>query len=175
MDISLSSEDILKSLKYQCNLIAYEDMHKIKNIDELLNKYNKCVILYQSSPNYGHWTCIWLYKNILYYFDSYGFKPDVQLLFVGDRGSDIRISLNSNYPYLSNLMIKSPYNIDYNDIMLQDITNDTVATCGRYVILRLLNPTLSHEKFKKLLSPKLNGVESYDAATVKLTKKILNK
>ena len=79
MDKSLSNDEILRYMNNKCNLIQYKDIHKYKSIDELLGKYKKCVILYHTSENYGHWVCMYEYKNIIYFFDSYGFIPDDEL------------------------------------------------------------------------------------------------
>ena len=83
MNISLSSDDILKALDSKVKIIQYPDISKYKTIDNLLAPYNRVVILYLTTKNYGHWVCIFKNKNNqIEFFDSYGIKPDNELKFI---------------------------------------------------------------------------------------------
>ena len=81
MDKSLSGAEILMALKGDCNLITYDEIPNYSNITELMGKGKKCVLLYKTSENFGHWCCIYEHKGTIYFFDSYGFIPDEQLKF----------------------------------------------------------------------------------------------
>ena len=79
---SLSGGDILNALDQKCNLVLYSQIHNFNSIEELLGKYKKCVILYHTSENYGHWTALYENKGTIYFFDSYGIIPDNELKFL---------------------------------------------------------------------------------------------
>ena len=76
MDKSLSDTDILNYMNGKTNLIQYKEIINYDNIDDLLGQYKKCVLLYHTRENYGHWTCLYKVKNTIYFFDSYGVIPD---------------------------------------------------------------------------------------------------
>ena len=141
----LSSDDMLRALGYKCNLITYSEIKNYKNINDILGKYNKCILLYETKKNYGHWTCIYKNhtKNTIFFFDSYGFIIDDQLDFIPKNNKKM---LNSNYRYLTNLLYKSKCRIEYNQYQLQKM-NPSIATCGRWVIARLAYIELSVDEF----------------------------
>lgn len=140
---SLSGEEILNYLDYKCNLIQYKDIVNYNTIEELLGKYKKCVILYHTRKNYGHWTCIYEVKNRIYFFDSYGFIPDDELKFLP---YDLKEELNSDYRYLTKLLYESNKPVEYNEYQLQK-RKSGINTCGRWVLLRLKYPTISVDNF----------------------------
>ena len=149
MDISLSGTQVLDLLDNKCNLVQYSDLHNIKSIDELLGPHKKCVLLYQTSANYGHYCCVWEYNDTIFFFDSYGSKPDSQLNFVP---KDLKQELNSNHNYLIRLMYDSGKNVEYNQYQFQS-REPNVATCGRWCVERLRFPDISindyHDIFKQ--------------------------
>lgn len=146
INYSLSGEDIVDLLNGKCNLVAYPDIKKFGSINELLGKYKKCVILYLNSENYGHWTCIYEYKNTIYFFDSYGIKPNGELNWLPN---NLNIKLRQNHKKLLWLLYESKKNIEYNEYQLQKF-GDGINTCGKWVVFRLKNPHISVEKFKNL-------------------------
>ena len=79
---SLSGTEVLDLLNNKCNLVLYSDLHNIKSIQELLGEYKKCVLLYHTSANYGHYCCVYENNNTIFFFDSYGSIPDTQLNFL---------------------------------------------------------------------------------------------
>tara|TARA_R110002153_G_scaffold25979_3_gene81894 strand:- start:1454 stop:1948 length:495 start_codon:yes stop_codon:yes gene_type:complete len=141
MDISLSGLDILKNVK--CNLIQYKDINQYNSIEDLLGKYKKCVILYHTKKDYGHWTCLYENNGTIFFFDSYGFIPDDELKFLH---KDLKAELNSNHRYLTQLLYNSNKPVEYNEYQLQD-RKKNVNTCGRWVILRLKYPKISVNDF----------------------------
>jgi hypothetical protein len=143
MDISLSGKQVLELLDYKANLIQYSDLHKIKSIDELLGPHRKCVLLYLTSANYGHYCCVWEYNNTIFFFDSYGSKPDTQLNFVP---KDMKEELNSNHNYLIRLLYESGKNVEYNQYQLQS-REPNITTCGRWCCSRLRFPEISIEDY----------------------------
>src|SRR5208337_542334 len=132
---SLSNEEILQIINNKANLISYPDVHKYRDLDELLGKYGACVILYEWKNLYGHWTCIFkLDDETVEFFDPYSLFPDKELKFIN---KEYRIKTHQNFPYLTSLMLKSPYVLTYNDFPFQQY-KEKVNTCGRWVAIRLL-------------------------------------
>jgi hypothetical protein len=108
-----------------------------------------CIILYESSPNYGHWTCVFKRKdNKIEHFDSYGYFPDKQLGFVDKKTNKM---LGQGFKYLSRLLHDCPEDIHYNHFCYQ---GDDSSTCGRWCIMRLFfhefDEYLFHEIFKDI-------------------------
>ncbi len=136
----LTGRDILNYV--DCTMLLYEDLFKYKNIDSLLEK-KPIVILYPTymnesdSAHHGHWVCLWLYNGVVNFFDSYGYPIDKQLDW--NRIIDLK--------YLSHLLSKSKYDIEYNDDKFQGPKSEV---CGYYVIARLSLQKLSHDEFYRL-------------------------
>jgi hypothetical protein len=138
----LSGKDILSFLDVL--ILRYRDLQYIPDIDDLIEK-KPVVILYPTNVegNVGHWTCIWLYGNKLRFFDSYSHFPDTELDW-----SPKRI-----YAYLSNLLLNSKYDSEYNDYKLQGKKS---TVCGNWVVARLSLPQLNDKQFYKLFEPERN-------------------
>ena len=149
MNISLSATQVLNLLDNKANFVQYSDLHKIPTIDELLGQYKKCVLLYQTSRNYGHYVALWEYNDTIFFFDSYGGIVDSQLKYVPP---DLKDELNSNHNYLIRLMYNSGKKVEFNQYALQSREPD-VATCGRWTVNRLRFPEISineyHDIFKQ--------------------------
>jgi hypothetical protein len=143
---SLSAQNILDLLDNRCNLVQYSDIHKLTSIDELLGQHRKCVLLYHTAANYGHWVCVWEYNNTIFFFDSYGSKPDTQLKFLAH---DLKDELNSNHNFLIRLLYNSGKNVEFNQHQFQKRTHD-VTTCGRWVVNRLRFPEISIDEYYKI-------------------------
>ena len=136
---SLSGTEVLDLLDNKCNLVQYSDLHNISSIDELLGPYKKCVLLYHTSANYGHYCCVYENNDTIFFFDSYGSIPDTQLKFLP---KDLIKELNSNHNYLIRLMYNSGKNVEYNQYEFQS-KEPNVATCGRHCVNRLRFPEIS--------------------------------
>jgi len=150
--ISLSDLDVLKLVKNQAKVLLYKDLKKYRTLDEALGPHGAAIILYESRPGYGHWTTVFKRKDkkgetVISFFDSYGEFTDDELYW-NDRNTNTY--LGQEIPYLSKLIIESPYeNLEYDDHQYQKFEKG-VATCGRWVVLRLLCRGLSPEKFREL-------------------------
>lgn len=148
----LSGEDIKKLLKGKVKIIEYPELSNYNSIEELLNPYGQVVILYESKPNYGHWTTLFKYPNRsgVEFFDPYGIKIDDEFNYISDK---YRIELNEDVPYLSNLLYNYDGPIEYNDYKFQKFA-ENIDTCGRWVVLRLVLKKKSLEEFEDLF---ING------------------
>lgn len=141
-----------KEMKYylpHAPILVYGDLEKYKSIDELLPENKSCfILLYQDSPNNGHWVIVVRDNDEYLYFDSYGNKIDDPLNWV-DVG--IRKELNQFTPYLTNLLKGKPHK--YNDKKYQKL-EPNVSTCGRHCIFFAVNNKINNlnlESYKKLM------------------------
>lgn len=149
-------------------VVTYDELHNLKNIDDILLPAKKCYILYFNAENYGHWTCIFLDKNVLNFFDSYGGSPDNYKI-LQNIPIDILERKHQMNSSLSKLMIESRYpKINYNNIRLQG--HDS-STCGRFCAVRLMNSNMNDKKFEKYV--KSFGVSPDEFVTV-YTEELLN-
>lgn len=147
-NIALSNFDILNLLNNKCNIVLYPEMYKYKSIDQLINPYNCCIILYEAKENYGHWCAlIKTNKNEIEFFDPYGGDPDNSLDHISKQ---FKKSSNQFFPYLSKLMYNSPYNLNYNEFQFQKKDSD-IKTCGRHSVVRCLCKNLDIYQYKELL------------------------
>lgn len=148
MDFSLNMEQISKILDGKVNIISYDKVRDYKTIEDLLGVHKKCVILYLTSPTYGHYVCVWEYKGSIIFFDSYGILIDNELNFVPNH---LKKELGSNHRYLTELMYNSKKPIEYNQYQLQKKANN-IATCGRWCCCRLKNYTISTDEFASIFN-----------------------
>ena len=146
---ALSDDDIMKIMNRKTNLISYPEITQYRDIDDMLID-GRCVILYCSKENFGHWTCIFKRKDGLHFFNSYGNLesktdgyPDAFLKYINEK---FRVESHQNYPYLLKLMEKSPYELHYNDYKYQKLSKD-VKTCGYWCCLRMKCEDMSDEEF----------------------------
>ncbi|HXS60463.1 MAG TPA: hypothetical protein VN703_06590 [Candidatus Sulfopaludibacter sp.] len=148
---SFSGEDIMAVCDNKTKIITYPQIYQFKNIDDLLKPFDNVVILYETSPSYGHWVCLLKHKNkgkpYIEFFDSYGMPPDKQLTFIS---KEFRKQNNEAYPILSDMLIKSKYPIKYNDVQLQKLYED-VSSCGRHVAFRIVMQNIKLGRYIKLL------------------------
>ena len=143
MEKSLSGMEILDLMDNKVNLITYKQVINYSNIEDLLGKYKKCVLLYHTSQNYGHYTCLYEFNNTIFFFDSYGIIPDNELNFLH---KDLRNDLNSNHKYLTELLYNSNKRIEYNEYQLQE-KKSGINTCGRWVVNRLRFPQITVDNY----------------------------
>ncbi len=159
MNHPLSDKDILRYLGDKVNLITYSDVHNYDNIDQLLGRYRRCLILFLNKENYGHWTCLFTNKEngkeTLHFFNSYGNLgkkdydgyPDSFLKYIPKKFRD---KSDQNYPYLTDLIVKSVYPVEYNDYQFQKL-DDNVKTCGYWCLARLMYSNMTDKQFENFI------------------------
>jgi hypothetical protein len=149
MDYSLSNFDIMDLLKGQTKVITYDQLAKYKTIDELLSPYGSVVILYINSPtgDYGHWCAVIKHADRIEHFDSYSMVPDGEFKMIDKKTRKLNYK---GLPYLSKLLYKSKYEIEYNHEQLQAFGDD-ISTCGRWVVLRIILKDIPLNEFIKLI------------------------
>lgn len=148
MDYSLSDKDISDLLGGRVKILTHDKIKRYNDIENLLGKYNKCIILYRNTYNYGHWCCIFKNSYGINFFDSYGNKPDSILKFLPN---NILKSLQQDHDNLIKLMYNSRYNIYFNQYKLQKLAPD-INTCGKWCVFRLLCSELNENEFKNLFN-----------------------
>lgn len=147
--IALSNRDITKLLNNKAKIILYPNLHKYQNIDQVLGPNEACVLLFEFKPEYGHWCCVWKQdKQTLSFFNPYGGWPDDSLLYID---GSFRDKTNQEYPYLSELMLKSPYKLTYNQFAFQKHNKD-IRTCGRHCVVRLYCRNLTDEEYHEFIT-----------------------
>jgi hypothetical protein len=167
-DVSLSEKDVMKICKGRANFIPYDQLQYVDNINQLLDPYGSCIILYLTKPSYGHFTALNLVgpkQDTLEAYDSYGYIPDDELSDFSIEPS-LRKQLGEDYPYLLQLMYDSPYNLSFNEHKLQSKKSD-VKTCGRWAGMRTLLKHLPLDDFVDLF--KNNKLGSPDDIVCALT------
>ena len=128
------SDGDIKTYFPNSKILTNEEIGDYNSIDELMpNNPDWIFILYQQSPNYGHWCLLTKKNNMLNYFDSYGGNIDDPLNWISKEKQE---KLNEK-PYLTELIKKSNYDCEYNGIDFQSEKNSKISTCGRHCCLRL--------------------------------------
>lgn len=138
-----SDADIERNLGKDC-IIKYSDLADYNNINDLLpNDKSFKVILVESKCNQGHWVALMRYKDVIEYFNPYGTLPEYDFKFIP---SHIKYLLGQGGNLLTKLLkTKNPnQKIYYNKKKLQKI-NDSVNTCGRWSVCRILAMLCGYE------------------------------
>jgi hypothetical protein len=147
IDIALSNTDVLDIVNKRANLILYPDLHKYKDIDQVLGRYGAAFILFCSKPRYGHWVALIKRGNIIEFFNSYGGFPDDTLDYIEPK---YRKESNQFHTTLSRLMYDSPYELEYNEFPFQK-KGGSIKTCGRHAAYRILLKDLDLYEYKAFL------------------------
>jgi hypothetical protein len=144
----LTGADMLRIANDETNIILYEDLEGVSNIDEVLSPYDACIILYQTARNFGHWvTLLKTSDNSLEFYDAYGLAVDEELNLENEFHK--RIHEGKIVPHLTHLIEESGYTVKSNKVRLQQNLED-VNSCGRYSALRVRLRDFSMEKFNGL-------------------------
>jgi hypothetical protein len=162
----------IKAYLPNTRILKYSELKKYKSIEELLKPKDAVIILYQDSPNTGHWVALMRNKKYIEYFDSYGDAVDSHHKYIPD---DIRHQLGTYEKDLSRILDKAyydKYKIYYNGYKYQKLRED-VASCGAHVVLRILTFLRDNYKLKeyhKLLQDKrtINNNLNYDEIVASL-------
>jgi hypothetical protein len=123
--------------KVRCKFILYQDMHKIRNINELLPK---TIILYQTA-RVGHWCCVFENSQGINFFDPLGFFIDEMLYRVS---YDEATNIHHDYTYLIKLLASQDRPVIYNEYRLQ---KSGTTTCGYWCTVRLIFSDVENDEF----------------------------
>ena len=157
------SDALIRKYLPQSRILKYSQFKNFKSLDQIIpNNKDYVIILYETSPNSGHWCCIMNFNNNYEYFDAYGKEPSQPLTW---NKPEINMMLGQSKPYLDYLINSNNKDTFYNDIEYQS-TKDDINTCGRHCIFRILCMIKKdfnlkqYYKFMKQLKNKSN--EQYD-------------
>lgn len=149
-DIALTDDDLRVLLDGKANILAYRDLPKYGNIDNLLHPYGCAIVLYEWKEKSGHWTCLIKTvcdgKSCIEFFDPYGGPPDLELKFVPE---DFKKESGQDHTVLLKMMYDSKYPLSYNEYDFQELKS-SIKDCGRWVALRCICKELTLNQFKDL-------------------------
>jgi hypothetical protein len=131
---SLSDSDLRRVCGQDLKIVEYKDLNQFENMYDLLPKEKDCVvILVESKPSSGHWTCILRNNHSFQLFDSYGSKIQDELNFISKAMNRM---LGQTKGELDKLIdsVDDNHEVIYNKDRLQS-ENPDVATCGRWTAL----------------------------------------
>jgi hypothetical protein len=165
MNKSLSNFEIMSLLGDKTKIITYPEVRKYTNVEELLYPWGNIVILYMTGDSYGHWTTLFKHSDgSIEFMDSYGKLPDqpLEVEFINERDGQ-------EHFYLTRLLSICKRKVVYNHYKLQS-KDRRVSTCGRWVVLRLLNKEKTLEEFYDELVQEKKKNESFDQLVCRLIK-----
>jgi len=131
----MSDADIKEYLP-DARVLKYSEIKKYNSLADMLPEVKSYVILlYEDSPNKGHWICVSKPdEKTVEYFDSYGGKPDAPLKWT-PKGR--RIGMGEGDPLLGIMFDNCPEKVVYNKIHYQN-EGQGINDCGRWCCLRIL-------------------------------------
>lgn len=140
MEEPLSDSDIMKYLP-NAKIIRYPELSNYNNITDLLPYPKSYVIIHMPLENElsGHWISILRpSKKNIEYFCSYGSRPDKQISWIKE---NLREDLDMKFPHVSKLLnnaIDDGFKVSFNNNKYQNINDLDIATCGRWIVKRIL-------------------------------------
>ena len=165
IEASPISDSLIKQYLPDTKIVMYNELPKYSNIEELLpTEKSHFVLMYQDSPNTGHWVGILRLGNTIEMFDSYGNYPDKDLNWVDEK---TRNKIGIDGKYLSRLFNKTKLKVVYNTEPYQGKGNE-IATCGRHVIFRILNSDKDLKKYHSFIRKEIKRLGcNYDCVVSK--------
>jgi hypothetical protein len=131
VQVPLSDDDIAK---YEIRFMLYSDLANFdKIVDVLPNEVDGVIILVRTELTFGHYVALCRNKNNIFFFDSYGFRPDKNF---HKSPEYMRIKLGQEYPHLSYMLndaVDDKFKVTFNEYKLQKMS-DKSQTCGRWCI-----------------------------------------
>jgi hypothetical protein len=161
---ALSNDDIQTILHPDTKIHTYKELYNVRHFDELLDTLGRCILLYLTdSERSGHWVALIKRGNTIEFFDPYGYAPDTQPQNLNSL-PEVNESTGQNHPKLLELVADAGYNLEYNTVPHQAISED-VATCGRHSATRLIFYKLDTDEYAKLMKA-LKSPENKDADAI---------
>jgi hypothetical protein len=143
-------------------IIPYSKVKQFFDVYKLLDPFDAVVILYRTDDNYGHWTCLLQNQHGIEFFCSYGVIIDDQL--DQNKNPHFQMQYGQDHTYLTKLLYECTSPISYNHHKFQEYMRDDGVrpeTCGRHVIMRLMNKNLGLDEYKNKLDSE-RGDRTYD-------------
>jgi hypothetical protein len=160
-NVALSDKQVLELVEGNANIVLYPELHRYSSLNQILDPYGACFLLYEAEPRSGHWCCLVRTHDelgpLIEFMDPYGKFPDSQRHYIPE---NFRKISNQDCPHLTYLMLESPEEMSYNQYPFQK-HGDQIRSCGRWCALRIMFKDLSLQQFKELFL----GKYSDDVAT----------
>lgn len=135
----LSDADIRAALGDNIAIHTNRELRGMRRIDDLFDSQGRAILLYTpEDPTSGHWVCLMKRKDGIYFWDSYGDRPDIPA-YLGDQP-----------PILTQLLSHAGVPVHYNTHPYQKM-GGSVATCGRWCIARLLYRDRDEAAFRSIV------------------------
>jgi hypothetical protein len=152
---SLSNQDINDILEPDTKIITYPEFGHMESIDEAFDSLGRCVFLFLTqSESSGHWLTMFKRPEGIFYFDSYGEKPEAQREWLTEEQLE---DLGEAEPYLMNLLKASGYKVYWNTHRYQK-EKDDYNSCGRWCVARLICKDMSDKQFYNVVK---EGMKEY--------------
>jgi hypothetical protein len=151
MAYSLSDYDISMFFRGEINIIAFKNLKEFKSIDDVLGKYERCIILIEGNES-NHWVMIQKIriknrKPYILFWDSYGLIPENEFNYIP---KSFTLMSGQEKGSLIKLLINQPLPVHYSQYRLQQL-KDGVNTCGRWCCIKALYPNITEDRFDKLM------------------------
>jgi len=141
-----TDSDLRNATHNRIKIIDYDGLSKYNDIEELLPRPKTAfILLYEDSPNSGHWTAVGRdIDDNYWFFCSYGSDVDEPLKWTP---KSTRVQLGAGTKYLSKLF--NGREVLYNSTPFQNEDSDE-ATCGDFATF-IVNQTLVGHTFQEAL------------------------
>jgi hypothetical protein len=150
----LSDYDLRQLLGSNIKIRTNRQIGDATDIDELFDEEGRLILLYTPhDPKSGHWVCLMRHPDSIYYFDSYGDRPDEEE------------DLNGQSPTLTRLLQASGLPVFYNTHQYQKLRDD-IATCGRWCAIRLHYKDKTEDQFNRIVKRFKGTPDEFVAAFV---------
>lgn len=146
---ALSDDDIRSLLGGDIKITTYSDLKNMHSINELFDRRGRAILFFpQQNEQQGHWCCLIKDGRQIEFTDPYGQPPDAQK---DDLPEKKLQEMGMGRDDLTRLLEDSGARVIYNKIQLQKLDN-SVQTCGRHCVTRLLYYKLPIGKFRAMIS-----------------------
>lgn len=136
------SRDTMHELAPEAAIYKYSELKEFDALPRL-----PFILLYETSPDFGHWVLITETPEGIEHFDSYGLKPDGEFSFVPLM---FRAQSGQASPHLVKLLLDTGVPINFSGAKLQS-TRTPTATCGRWCVTRLMFNDMKSDDFIKMI------------------------
>jgi hypothetical protein len=145
---ALSDTDIQQAIGVKPTLY-YPDLFKVDNINQILDKKGRAVVLYlTTSLTNGHWVGLIKKGKTIEYFDPYGhYKPDGESRWLTKNKQH---QLHEDTHRLTELLNKSGYEVTVNPFPYQGHQQGN-NECGRHTVSRLYYYKMSEPEYMEMI------------------------
>lgn len=139
----MTSPTEIKEVVGNIPVFTYSQIKSMHNWQQLFPFGDITLVLYETSPDIGHWIGLIKKGNYLEFFDPYGYGIDEEFKFIDK-------NMRPNFPYLLKLLNEFPGDLYFNHFKLQKMSPN-IKTCGQHVAMRMLAKDMDMYKYKHLL------------------------